>query len=60
MATIEQRIMALEGAVKESDYRPLPLGHFYGEPLPEDFYTNPQYVRDKLGAREEFYGLDII
>lgn len=56
MAAIEQRIAALEGTVNKGDYRPLPRSYFYGEELPEDFYTNPKYVRNKPGTRDEFYG----
>ena len=56
MATIEQRILALEGTVNKVDDRPLPRRYFYGEPLPADFYTNPQYASNKPRTRDEFYG----
>lgn len=55
MPTLEQRIASLEGAVTESDYRPLPLGYFYSEPLAPDFYTNEAYVKQRGTPRAEFY-----
>ncbi len=55
MATIEQRIEALENARNENEYPPFPpRGFFYGEPLPEDLLTNPRYR--KILTRDQFYG----
>lgn len=55
MATIEQRIMALENrTVNEKTYTPLTLAHFYGrEPLPADYYTRPHSDRPRTLA--DFY-----
>ncbi len=41
MGTLEQRIAALEQriVVNNNEWRPLPFSFFYGEPLPDDFYT---------------------
>ena len=46
MGTLEQRIAALEQRIGTKDeWRPRPLSFLYGEPLPDDFYTNPKYIR---------------
>lgn len=54
MATIEQRIEALEQRTITKEHRPFPREYYYGKPLPEDFYTNDKYT--KLMTRDEFYG----
>ena len=47
MGTLEQRIAALEQRiVNNKEWRPRPLSFFYGEPLPDDFYTNPKYIQN--------------
>jgi hypothetical protein len=58
MATLEQRLTALENATTKNEHRPMPLSYFYGEPLPVDFYTNKKYiyVRDKPRTIVDFYG----
>lgn len=55
MATIEQRIMALENrTISEKIYTPLTRAHFYGrEPLPADYYSRPPAHRPRTLA--EFY-----
>ena len=46
MGTLEQRIAALEQRIGTKDeWRPRPFSYYYGEPLPDDFYTNPKYIR---------------
>lgn len=58
MATLEQRITALENATTGSDHRPLPRSCFYGEPLPADFYTNPKYIYTGTRTIADFYADD--
>ena len=47
MGTLEQRIAALEQRLgtKKDERRCRLLSTFYGEPLPDDYYTNPKYIR---------------
>ena len=46
MGTLEQRIAALEQRSGPKDERRCHLlSSFYGEPLPDDYYTNPKYIR---------------
>lgn len=60
MANIKTRIAALEKTTTKHDDRQLPLSFFYGEPLPDDFYTNPKYKRvGKSLTLADFYGADV-
>ncbi len=57
MGTLEQRIAALEqrlGTKKDERRRRL-LSTFYGEPLPDDYYTNPKYIQKENGTLSDFY-----
>ena len=52
----KDRIAALENAApNRKGYRPLPLGYFYGEPLPPDFYTSDKYIQRSVATLADFY-----
>jgi hypothetical protein len=56
MSKLLDRIAALEKAApNKKGYRPLPLGYFYGEPLPPDFYTNDKYIQRSVAPLADFY-----
>jgi hypothetical protein len=52
---IEERVRELEKYRTSMDSRVLPLDYFYGEPLPQDFYTNPKYKYTKERTLADFY-----
>ncbi len=49
------RLAKLETATQKNEFRPLPLSCLYGDPLPDDFHTNPKYIRPVDGVLSDFY-----
>ena len=56
MSKLLERIARLENAApNKKGYRPLPLGYFYGEPLPPDFYTSDKYIQRGGASMVDFF-----